>query len=123
MSTKLQITVTKEMLEKSKNCYKDVSYAKTNCAIALAIRDVFPRAEVLTTVIFPDPDVRGMIKLPYEASEFIELFDDAEPEQRCEMDPISFEIDIPDTIINRINIDEIRPLLENHPTLKLVECI
>lgn len=43
--TQLKITVTKEILEKSKNC-GDAYGAGKNCAIALAVRDVFPMAWV-----------------------------------------------------------------------------
>lgn len=116
--TKLRITVTKEILEKSKNCRPEFAFAVHNCAIALAVRDIFPTAEVNYDFI----GIEGLetIPLPEAAIDFIEKFDDANSLEREKMDPISFEIEIPDSVINQINIDELKPLLENHPTLQLV---
>lgn len=115
---KLKITVTKEILEKSKLC---LGLAAENCAIALAVRGVFPKAVVGLDAIFlcvfeRDPK----IALPEEAKEFISEFDCLTPAERVNMNPISFEIEIPDAVIDRINIDELRPLLVNHPTLEIV---
>lgn len=131
--TKLKITVTKEILEKSKFCgessigdkgtYESLS---SNCAIALAIRDVFPKAIVETKYIYVDAvsykkfPMPGDIKLPEEATDFIYDFDLIDPEGRVELPELTFEIEIPDQIIATINIDELKPLLENHPTLAIL---
>lgn len=120
MSVKLQITVTKEILERTKNCSTDCKVAIENCAIALAVRDVFPSAKVWGNYIDPGKGFFGIILLPKPATEFICQFDDHDPEERAKMEPVSFEIEISDAIIEKINIDEIRPLLENHATLKLI---
>lgn len=131
--TKLRITVTKEILDRSKYCgepgFGDISAFEnhsSNCAIALAIRDVFPKAFVETEYIFIDEisykkfPMPGDIKLPAEATDFINTFDLLDPAGRSLLPELTFEISIPDEIINQINIDELKPLLENHPTLAIL---
>lgn len=120
--TKLRITVTKEILERSKNCSVYVELSTTNCAIACAVRDVFPSANVWANHInpFPGHQKNKLIPLPKIAQDFIDAFDDATPEERVMMKPISFEIEVPDEVIEKINIDELKPLLENHPTLAIL---
>lgn len=123
MPTTLRIKVTKEILEKSKDCG---DYGES-CAIARAVSDVLPHAYVESDQILPFwcflglGDDRFPIKLPHTANQFIKEFDASSPEGRVVMDEISFDIEIPDGVIENINIDEIRPLLLNHPTLELVE--
>lgn len=119
---KLRISVTEEILNRSKNCNDETAF---NCAIALAVRDIFPLAAVFTNKIslfnrnqFGNPFIR--IDLPNKAAEFIDQFDNSTPEQRSEIQPISFEIDVPDEVINRINISEITELLKDHPTLQII---
>lgn len=136
MSVKLKITVTKEILEKSKRCGMDMA----NCAISQAIRDVFPDAITGFSYIIPfsfcsvysmEYDVRkqeikdkrpknNFISLPESASEFIHKFDDTLEESRPDLPEFSFEIELANEIIDRINIDELRPLFENHPNLALM---
>lgn len=121
--TKLKITVTKEVLEKSKYCGTEAGGTPTeNCAIAVAIRDLFPGAAVGRSAIFfyPVQNSQPITQLPEIAQEFIHRFDNLTPDKRIKMDPVSFEIEIPDVVINSINIDELKPLLENHPTLELI---
>lgn len=120
MSTQLKITVTKDIIINSIKC------DTRNCAIAVAIRDIFPKAFVTDNEIFFDGadefdcPISETTLLPIEAQEFIQVFDKATPKKRKQMDEISFNITIPDSIIQKINIDEIKPLLENHPTLQLI---
>lgn len=131
MSTKLTIKVTKEILLRSAYCDFRKNGLVTNCAIALSIRDIFPEARVLRSFILPFYEqyvdylqthqrVFGTISLPTVAVDFIDKFDNAEPECRRAMEELEFEINIPECVIEKINIDEIRPLLVNHPTLQLV---
>jgi hypothetical protein len=129
--TKLKIKVTKEILKKSMYCgtkSESTELIVKNCAVALAVRDIFPEACVASRYICPfgsrsnpmGPEYD--IELPQEASSFISRFDGymAIPEMRLKMEEFEFEVEIPDIVIEQINIDEIKPLLENHPTLKLV---
>ena len=130
--TKLKIRVTKEILERSKNCggsgYLDLP-TNQNCAIALAIRDIFPTAVVEEQGIFLEREfelgrlINGDfdIKLPKSATNFICTFDFNNADERVNMPEMEFEIEIHESIIEKINIEELKPLLENHPTLSLIE--
>jgi hypothetical protein len=117
--TKLKITVTKEILEKSKNCGHENKLISQSCAISLAVIDIFPNVSVGADSIL-DMSTGLYMELPEVAKKFIDSFDWANPEERVKMNPISFEIEIPNEVIEKINIDELRPLLVNHPTLELV---
>jgi len=120
--TNLKIRVTKQILEESKYC-KPEQYL-FNCAIALAVRDIFPRATVGADFIrlFNDDIIEvKQIELPIIAKNFIRVFDTCEYKKRTLLDPIEFEISIPDEVIEEINIEELKPLLQNHPTLELIE--
>jgi hypothetical protein len=127
--TKLKIKVTKDILYESRFCGKGVGGAKAvgvSCAVSLAVRDVFPLAFVSREKIKVDGAFDNSeyapIHLPVEAVRYIEQFDTSTISERLNMDEIEFEVEIPDSILEKINIDEIKPLLINHPTLKLVNC-
>lgn len=119
----LTIKVTKEILERSKDC-RNEDLAE-HCAIREAIHPIFPFSMVGVDMILPygfmveAPDIS--IPLTNEVQEFIKGFDNTPPNLRPFLSEIEFTIDIPDAIIERIDIDEIRPLLVNHPTLTLIE--
>lgn len=134
MPTKVTIHVTKEVLERSKRCGKGPGKNRierishlcqigANCAIAVAIWDVIPKVWVEQSYIgFYDEDGTRKIvdvDLPQEASDFIGLFDETPVSKRPELDPISFGIEIPDVIIDRISIDEIKKRLETCKTVEL----
>lgn len=113
----LKIKITKEILEKSKNCQdKDL---ERNCAISLAIRDVFPYASTDNSSICPFSDDLE-ISLPKKAVSFIDEFDLSSPQERVLMPEIEFSIRVKNKVIERINIDEIKPLLQNHHCLTLI---
>jgi len=128
---KIKINVTKEILEKSAACLSNsFKQASQNCAIALAVREIFPRAGVSDTDISTvscneqDYDVNadiGFMELPKSARRFIQNFDRASYYGRCTMSPISFEIDVPDSVIEKIGLDEVRRILAESKTLELVE--
>jgi hypothetical protein len=128
---KLRISVTKEILEESKWCgfgSGENEPINKNCAISLAVRDIWPDAIVENAfmVAYPEwginyciADSKDKIKLPQIARSFICDFDGSEPCERTQIPPISFEVDVADEVINRINIDEIKELLKDHSTLQL----
>lgn len=133
--TKLKIKVTKDILFKSSRCGKNKKtkgMKETNCAISIAVIDIFPRAYVDGIDIYFDHKTQEGIfgggttgigissALPQKAKDFIVEFDFSSPYKRKKMPEIEFEIKIPDEVIKKINIDELRPLLENHPTLELL---
>lgn len=128
---KLNVEITKEILNRSANCSGSVGL---NCAIGLAIYEIFGgRSWVETDLIviqknkIEEGDIMlkantvAEIELPQEAQDFIADFDQFKPGQRKEMQPFSFEIDVPDEVIEMINIDEIYKVLETSTCLKLVE--
>lgn len=122
--TKLRITVTKEILERTKDCLSEDKGVISNCAIAVAAKDLFPLAKVFCNYISIPRRLshkEDYITLPEEAIEFIQQFDLSTPQGRVAMEPISFEIDVPDEVLEQISIEELRPLLENHPTLQFVD--
>ncbi len=124
--TKLKIKVTKEILERSKMCGTGESTFKGNsCAIALAVRDIFPNADVGVGHIKFDnrinTDVWNFAYLDPATRLYIQYFDMTEPLLRPQIAEYEFEIVIPESIIEKINIEELKPLLENHPTLQLIE--
>jgi len=124
METKLKIKVTKDVLERSKMCGVVKHFRGDSCAIALAVRDVFPEASVGFHQIFPLGVAKGWqnIEIPItsEVTQYIKDFDGTDPADRPNLPEIEFEITIPDEVIAQINIEEIRPLLVNHPTLELI---
>ncbi len=121
--TSLKIKVTEEILRQSANC--DNSNKGANCAIALSVRTIFPNASVGTRTIYPfyntDNCTIHFIELPEEAQDFIKSFDNKCSLDRVKMEELEFSIDIPDSVLETINIEEIKPLLINHPTLELIE--
>lgn len=132
--TSLKIKIDKEILYKSRMCSTDHSDTSrsgigANCAVSLAIISIFPDAWVFSDHIRPfyfskeehKSIYNGSIPLPREARDFISSFDAKSPEERMQMEELEFSIDIPDSVLETINIEEIKPLLINHPTLELIE--
>jgi len=122
MEVQFKIKITKEILERSKECgaFNDVDKIGNNCAIALAVKDLFPNVFVTVHHIYPfGVDESNeynylRIELPKIALDFIKLFDSLRsiPKARLSLPEFEFEILIPDEIISQINIDEIEFLLE-----------
>lgn len=112
---KLKIHVSKEHMEEAK--YFNGEDNKKECGIKCAIKNIFPNAKVFAKKIFIDG---YEIPLPREAKEFIRGWDVSTIQLRLEMDELEFEVEVPDEVIEKINIDELKPFLVNHPTLELV---
>lgn len=117
---KLKIKVTKDILEKSKSC----QHKPTSCAVANSVRDIFPDVSVLGPYMYvtsAEFGPREKIILPENVASYIATFDTYKSdEERAAMPEIEFEIEIPEEIINSINIDELRPLLDCHKNLEIV---
>ncbi len=74
------IAVTKDIIKKCRNCGIELHVAERNCAVALALRDIFPNAYVTNDSIYPfgidfKKDTEIKIPLPVIAQQFIKLFD------------------------------------------------
>src|ERR1035437_2976332 len=120
MPVPFKIKVTKDILKLSRNCGQDeIEIIGKNCAIALAIKDIFPEVFVSGYYIHPfgSDDENKMahleIPLPKIAQDFVRLFDSfcVIPSARLLLPEFEFEIFIPDEIIAEINIDEVRTLV------------
>ena len=111
---KIKIHVTKEIIMKGE-CGEP-----QKCAVALALSDIVDYVNVGCRSI---SGVIGGYKfytiLPQEATVFIDDFDFA-GEDRGDLEPISFEIDLPDGIIEKIGIGEVYRILSESKTLELV---
>lgn len=118
MPVRFKIKVTKEILELSKECgaHNDFDTIGKNCAIAIALKDIFPEVVVTDYYIYPFgidnknklDDLR--IVMPKIAQDFVKIFDSlsAIHKLRLLLPEFEFEISIPDEIISQINIDEVR---------------
>lgn len=109
---KLKIKITKDVIQRSMWCGTKGDNGKmtsTNCAVALALRDVFGLVRVDgRTIWFWDIKGKPEIPLPQMAKDFINQFDGASPVQRRDHLPeLEFEIDLPKEVIDAINIDDI----------------
>jgi len=120
---KLKILITKEVLEATKMCSIDTPHLAVgyNCAIAYAIRKIFPEA---WTDLFYVKNGFGkniqLFTLPDEATQFIKEFDKATPEDRVNMKPFDFEVELTDAALDLISIDEITEVLKDSTTLEVV---
>ena len=134
----LKITITKDVIDRSLMCgtsNDSFGSISTSCGIAVAVRDIFPDASIGSMVWFPfgqagsDNNVSAInfveecLNLPLMAVNFINIFDRLKktPEERYKLVGTSFSLYITDEVIDRINIDEITQLLEDHPILELIK--
>jgi hypothetical protein len=121
MPTQFKIAITKEIIVHCKNCGtgNETHRIENNCAIAFALADIFPKVYVTNLCIFPfgiDGDKEKDIKIPIPliAQQFIKLFDGFRftPKLRLLLPEFEFTIDVPDEVIEQINIDDVRELIE-----------
>jgi hypothetical protein len=124
---KILIKVTKQVLEASKMCgVEDRMHFTTHCAIAFAVREVFPDAEVCSNYqaeikcrhVIGTP----LFKIPLceKATDFIYTFDSCTPEERAKLNPIEFTIDVPHEVIESIGIGQVYKVLSESKTLEHV---
>jgi hypothetical protein len=126
---KIKIHVTKDVLRRSMMCGTVHDKSKIgkgdNCAVALAIRDLFPKYYVGMYEIFMNSDTNAnetVCQLPIGVSDFIKAFDDLHntPERRLLLPEISFDIDVPMSEIEKIGISEAYRILSESKTLELI---
>ena len=122
MPTQLKVSITKDIITRCKHCGGENTehIIGKNCAIAFALADIFPNIYVSGYSILPfgidtekEKDIK--IPLPVIAQQFIKLFDgfSLTPKLRLMLPEFEFTIDIPDEVIDEINIDELRILAED----------
>lgn len=124
MPTTIRIKITNEILKESLYCGK-INTCKSigeTCAFALAVRDIFPNAIVLPDCMIPFPptdwkmDAKS-INISKEMKQFIKCFDDMTVSQRTFLTEKDFNLELPDWVIDQIDISSI----VNSLNAKLVE--
>lgn len=122
MPVQFKIMITKDIIEHSKNCGTDNSNQEIgrNCAVAFALKDIFPDVYVTNFYIFPlgiDPKKGKDIKIimPLIVQQFIRLFDGfcLTPNLRGLLPEFEFTIDVPEEVIDQVNIDELKELIND----------
>jgi hypothetical protein len=124
---KILIHVTKEILERSAMCGRfgqppRLQMTGSTCAFAVAMQEIFPLAHVGYHGWWPNgvntyPEcsiTRGM-------ATFIRAFDHATPDERRAMAPQSFELEVPQEVIEKIGLGEVYRILSESKTLELVK--
>jgi hypothetical protein len=133
--TKIKIKVTKEVLEQSKKCPSIINGVTfvgdesttlaTNCAFAIAVRDLFPNAMVGYSSIMPfemadEGHLGKSIPLTIEMRNFIKVFDSTPQNDRVNIPEQEFELEIPDDVLElTVGKDEIDQLLKESKTLEI----
>ncbi len=126
MPTAFKIVITKQVIEHSKYCgtNNDAHTVGNNCAVATALIDIFPNVYVTGYHIFPfGMEVENKpglsIPLPLVAQQFIKLFDGfcLTPKLRLLLPEFEFIIDIPDEVIEQIDIDEVKAFIEGDKSM------
>ncbi len=117
MPIQFTIVVTKDIIKKCRNCGIELHVAERDCAVALALRDIFPNVYVTNYSIYPfgidlKKDKEIKIPLPVVAQQFIKLFDGFShmPQLRLLLPEFEFSVEIPDDVIEQIDIEEVREL-------------
>jgi hypothetical protein len=110
MSVQFTIRITKEIIEHSKNCGVDNNNGEIgrNCAIAFALKDIFPNVLVTNYDIYPfgidaEKAENFKIAMPGIAQQFIKLFDGFSlmPDLRLLLPEFEFTINIPPLVEGR----------------------
>lgn len=116
---KIRIKITKDILKRSINCSCNELRTR-NCALAIALQEVFPDAWVgLDIMSFSGS---SFVPTTSEMRDFINEFDGTFPkEERLELPEQSFEINVPDGIIKAISLHELETILSKSSTLELVK--
>lgn len=124
----LTINITKDVLKEAMYCGTQGSglSASSHCGIAVAIRDIFPNALVGLNSFTVDSVAEHLteISLPMNARKFISNFDwlVLTPSKRLDMEEFSFDITLPDKVIETIDIEEVKQILKDSKILQLHEC-
>lgn len=125
MPTQFKITITKEIIRQAKNCGIDNNIDKigNNCAIAIALMAIFPDVYVTDYNIHPfgiyfEKELK--IPMPLIAQQFVKLFDGFRltPKLRLLLPSFEFTIDVPDEVIEQINIDEVKEWIEGNKKIE-----
>lgn len=109
----LKIKITRKVLIKSMFC-RDVNL-RHECAIAVAIKKIFPNSEVRESWIRIG-DYR--MELPLKAKQFMSDFDWSFFVLRPFLSTLDFDVEIPQELIDEIGINEVNEILSKSSTLE-----
>lgn len=117
---KILIKITKDVLRRSAMCRGNIT---ENCAVALAVRDMFPESWMGRAYLCLS---YGYTKYYYitvnnNVTQFIKSFDISTPAQRLLLPEFSFEIEVPQQLIDSIGIGEVYRILSESKTLELAQ--
>jgi hypothetical protein len=112
MAVNFNIQITKEIITQCKEVgvFDDIDSIGDKCPIAVAIKHIFPEVHVSDHFIYPfGRDIEKKIDLPAVAQHFVNLFDSLRPIPRTRLliPAFDFDIDIPDEVIEKIDIREL----------------
>lgn len=129
---KLEVKITKEIYEQSMMCGTSSKITKErpiaqNCAVALAVREIFPKAEVISYSYVPFGSAiknkQGMrITAKHDGMELIRQFDSlaSDPEKRLELPETIITLQITDEILEHMPL-EWENIVEKSELLELVQ--
>lgn len=123
MPVPFTIKIDRDILRLSKECgtQNDKGTVGNNCAIALALKGIFPDVFISDYNIYPlgiDENNKTdtlVMHMPKIARDFVRVFDSLSGVHnlRLLLPEFEFTIDVPDAVISEINIDEIKAI--THP--------
>jgi len=114
MPVTFKIQVTKEIITQCKEVgvLDNADIIGNKCPIAVAVKHIFPEVHVSNYYLFPfGMYAEQKIPLSPVAQNFIKLFDSLSqiPRTRSLIPAFEFEIEIPDTVLEQIDIGELFP--------------
>lgn len=122
--TTILVRVTKEILAETRYCGNTAhtGLLSRNCAIAQALKAIFPQVSVGHNYVYIQTSRKTMIQLPSNVATFIYEFDRLrfKPEQRLSLTPITFELNVPNELIDEIGITQLKDLINETDNLVLV---
>lgn len=123
---KVRVNITPDVLERSKMCGLDGKRIIESCMLQVAFSDLFPECVVLVSSVnllgrasLGKPSGDEVI-LPEIAISNRRRFDSLQPHLRVLMTPFSFEIEVPEYVIERIGLSQIYKVLSESSTLEMV---
>ena len=120
MPVNFKIQVTKEIIRQCKDVgvFDNADIVGNKCPIAVAVKHIFPDVHISNFYLFPF-GMHTEIKMPLSpiAQNFIKLFDSLcqIPRTRLIIPAFEFEIEIPDTIVEQVDIREL--FLQEEPVI------
>jgi len=122
---KLKVKVTKKILKESMMFRCPSLEVTSNCAVALAIREIFPEATVGYVIFRPFHKNKWGLISEHDGEHFITQFDQLRetPEKRLDLPETVVTLDITDEIIDHLStmIPNYEEVVNAQPHLELVE--